>query len=66
MVAVNSNSESVAQWWEEYKANPSDQEKRNLLVEHYLPLVRYHAQKVWQRLPDGVELDDLISAGVLA
>ena len=64
MVAVNSNPESIAQWWEEYKSNPSDQDLRNRLVEHYLPLVRYHAQRVWQRLPDGVELDDLISAGV--
>ncbi|MBE6427823.1 MAG: FliA/WhiG family RNA polymerase sigma factor [Planctomycetaceae bacterium] len=64
MVAVNSNSEAVAQWWEEYKMDPQNQETRNLLVENYLPLVRYHAQKVWQRLPDGVELDDLVSAGV--
>ncbi|MDO4858756.1 MAG: FliA/WhiG family RNA polymerase sigma factor [Thermoguttaceae bacterium] len=64
MVAMNSNPEDVAKWWDDYKANPSDQDTRNLLVEHYLPLVLYHAQHVWQRLPDGVELDDLISAGV--
>lgn len=37
---------------------------RNLLIEHYLPLVRYHAERVWQRLPDEVDLDDLFSAGV--
>lgn len=64
MVAATPSPETVAQWWEEYKADVSDQNKRNRLVENYLPLVRYHAQKVWMRLPDGVDLDDLTSAGV--
>lgn len=64
MVAASPSPETVAQWWEEYKADVSDQNKRNRLVENYLPLVRYHAQKVWMRLPDGVDLDDLTSAGV--
>jgi RNA polymerase sigma factor for flagellar operon FliA len=49
--------------WQEYRANPSI-ELRNKLVEHYLPLVRYNAERIWARLPDGVELDDLISAGI--
>ena len=29
-----------------------------------MPLVKYNAERIWQRLPDGVDLDDLISAGV--
>src|SRR3981081_3364608 len=29
-----------------------------------LPLVRYNAERVWSKLPDGVDLDDLISAGI--
>ena len=29
-----------------------------------MPLVRYNGERIWQRLPDGVELDDLISAGI--
>jgi len=33
-------------------------------MENYLPMVKYHAERVWARLPDGVELDDLISAGI--
>ena len=37
---------------------------RNRLVENYLPLVKYNGERIWSRLPDGVELDDLISAGV--
>ena len=30
----------------------------------YLPLVKYNGERIWARLPEGVELDDLISAGV--
>ena len=30
----------------------------------YLPLVKYNGERIWSRLPEGVELDDLISAGV--
>ncbi|MDO4559064.1 MAG: FliA/WhiG family RNA polymerase sigma factor [Planctomycetia bacterium] len=57
-------SRGVEQIWIDYRKDPSDQELRNRLVETYLPLVRYNAERIWQRLPDGVELDDLISAGV--
>ncbi len=50
--------------WKRLKADPENQECRNLLVEHYLPLVKYNGERIWARLPEGVELDDLISAGV--
>jgi RNA polymerase sigma factor for flagellar operon FliA len=50
--------------WKKFKADPESQELRNLLVEHYLPLVKYNGERIWARLPDGVELDDLISAGI--
>lgn len=36
----------------------------NRLVERYMPLVKYNGERVWSRLPEGIELDDLISAGV--
>jgi len=36
---------------------------RNLLLEHYMYLVRYAADRLSSKLPDKVELDDLISAG---
>ena len=49
--------------WQEYRARPT-LELRNRLVERYLPLVKYNGERIWSRLPDGVELDDLISAGV--
>src|SRR5258708_5464735 len=54
----------VPQLWRDYRANPNSVELRNQLVELYLPLVKYNAERIWARLPDGVDLDDLISAGV--
>jgi len=55
----------IAQVWREYKdAKSKPVELRNQLVEHYLPLVKYNAERIWARLPDGVDLDDLISAGI--
>jgi len=36
---------------------------RNLLLEHYIYLVKYAADRLNSKLPDKVELDDLISAG---
>ena len=56
--------EDVEQLWIEYKKDMSNQELRNRLVEMYLPLVKYNGERIWARLPEGVELDDLISAGV--
>ncbi len=56
--------EDVAQIWQSFKADPENQEMRNRLVEMYLPLVKYNGERIWARLPEGVELDDLISAGV--
>jgi len=40
-----------------------DDRFRNLLLEHYRNLVRYCAERLHSKLPDKVELDDLISAG---
>jgi RNA polymerase sigma factor for flagellar operon FliA len=53
----------VDQVWETFKADPARRDLRNRLVETYLPLVRFNAERVWSRLPDAVDLDDLISAG---
>src|SRR2546429_1595097 len=53
----------VPQLWRDYRSVPTV-ELRNQLVERYLPLVKYNAERIWSRLPEGVELDDLISAGV--
>ncbi len=57
-------TEDIAEIWKSYKQDQSNQELRNLLIERYLPLVRYNAERVWAKLPEGVDLNDLISAGV--
>jgi len=56
--------DDIEQVWREYKLDPNNKELRNRLVENYLPLVKYNGERIWARLPEGVELDDLISAGV--
>lgn len=40
------------------------EECRNFLMEHYLPLVRYNAERIYTRLPDEVDIEDLMSAGL--
>ena len=50
--------------WLQFTKDPESQQLRNELMEHYMPLVKYSAERLWARLPDGVELDDLISAGI--
>jgi len=63
-MATTVSTEDVTQLWEAFKADPSNQSFRNRLVELYLPLVKYNGERIWSRLPEGVELDDLVSAGV--
>src|SRR5580658_2222908 len=57
-------TEDIAEVWKSYKQDQSNQELRNVLIERFLPLVRYNAERVWAKLPEGVDLNDLISAGV--
>jgi RNA polymerase sigma factor FliA len=54
----------IAEVWAQYRLTPDSEPLRNKLVEHYLPLVKYNGERIWSRLPDGVELDDLVSAGI--
>src|ERR1051326_3463521 len=49
--------------WIDYKKTKT-QALRNVLMEHYLHLVRYNAERIHVKLPDEVELDDLMSAGI--
>ncbi|MGI9456011.1 MAG: FliA/WhiG family RNA polymerase sigma factor [Aeoliella sp.] len=63
-IATAASKEEIAEVWVEFKADMSNRMLRNRLVENYLPLVKYNGERIWSRLPDGVDLDDLISAGV--
>ena len=53
----------VKQVWIEYKKTKTEK-LRNMLMENYLHLVRYNAERIHVKLPDEVELDDLMSAGI--
>nr|WP_315861471.1 FliA/WhiG family RNA polymerase sigma factor [Stieleria tagensis] len=68
MPAAVSTDEEILEVWKQFKLTEKDADNyeplRNRLVERYMPLVRYNGERIWQRLPDGVELDDLISAGI--
>lgn len=57
-------SEDILETWIDFKKDQSDQMLRNRLMERYLPLVKYNAERVWAKLPEGVDLNDLMSAGV--
>jgi RNA polymerase sigma factor FliA len=50
--------------WERYRER-GDLEARRLLLDQHLGLVHHIARQIAERVPDGVELDDLISAGTL-
>jgi len=41
-----------------------DKQYRNQLLEYYRPIVKYTAERLHAKLPDKVEVDDLISAGI--
>lgn len=50
-----------------YKDDPRKltPEQKNQLISEYAPLIKFIAQKIAVRLPSNIELDDLISAGVI-
>ena len=64
MATSVAKADDIVEVWNKYKPDCTDKDLRNILMERYFPLVKYNGERIWQRLPDGVELDDLISAGV--
>lgn len=50
-----------------YKEDPKklSQKQKDDLIREYSPLIKFVAQKIAARLPSNIELDDLISAGVI-
>ncbi|HLQ36888.1 MAG TPA: FliA/WhiG family RNA polymerase sigma factor [Planctomycetota bacterium] len=48
--------------WKTFKRT-RDENLRNILIEHHMPLVRMIAERLLQTLPKSIELDDLSSAG---
>jgi len=60
---VTLTEEELEETWQEYRRTGSD-EVRNVLIEHYLPIVKINSERLAAKLPDEVERDDLISAGI--
>jgi RNA polymerase sigma factor for flagellar operon FliA len=58
-----SQQPDINQVWERFHKT-RDEQHRNLLMEHYRYLVRYTAERLHTKLPEKVEVDDLISAGI--
>lgn len=57
------NLANIDEVWRDYKQG-GDKGLRNILIENYLPLVRYIAERLLAKLPQNIELDDLMSAGI--
>lgn len=49
--------------WKKYQKEPSEP-MRNFLMEKFLHLVRFNAERIHARLPDEVDVEDLMSAGL--
>ena len=62
-VNCRTDREDLVGVWIEYK-NSADERCRNILMEAYLHLVRFNAERVYAKLPNEVDVDDLISAGI--
>src|SRR3982751_3691092 len=64
---MSNTNNSVNTLLKKYKEEPNkltSQQKDKLIME-YAPLIRFIAQKIAVRLPSNIELDDLISSGVI-
>ncbi len=53
----------VEDLWREF-AKTHDESIRNYFMIRFLPLVRYNAERIYTRLPDEVDIEDLMSVGV--
>jgi RNA polymerase sigma factor for flagellar operon FliA len=59
----NQQQPDIQKVWDQFHKTRAH-EQRNTLMKHYMYLVKYTAERLYTKLPDKVELDDLISAGV--
>lgn len=60
----NNGSNSLLRKYKEEPSKLTPQQKDKLIME-YAPLIKFIAQKIAVRLPSNIELDDLISSGVI-
>lgn len=63
LVECDPASMEIRDVWLEYQKTKTLR-LRNFLMENFLHLVRYNAERIHARLPDEVDIDDLMQAGV--
>lgn len=63
MLSEVKSPKNIEALWREYQKS-RDRKLRNVLMERFLPIVKYNAERIGAKLPDEVENDDLISAGI--
>ena len=61
---MTANNNSLLRKYKEEPNKLTSQQKDKLIME-YAPLIKFIAQKIAVRLPSNIELDDLISSGVI-
>ena len=62
---MGSLNESTEKLWKVYIRNHNSQKTKEKLILNYLPLVKYIAGRVAIRLPSHIDINDLISSGVI-
>ena len=62
-VSTVKDDRSIQQVWIEYKKTGTEA-LRNVLLENFLSLVKYNAERIHSKLPDEVDVEDLMSAGI--
>ncbi len=60
---TETDTADIQRVWRDFKRT-GDEELRNVLIQKYLPLVKYIAERLLAKLPQNSELDDLTSAGI--
>jgi RNA polymerase sigma factor FliA len=66
-MAKNTGSSNASALLQKYKEEPTklSSKQKDALIMEYAPLIKFIAQKIAVRLPSHIELDDLISSGVI-
>ena len=57
------NKSDIREIWVKYKKT-KERATRNFLMERFLHIVKYNAERIAAKLPDEIENDDLMSAGI--
>src|SRR5512134_847093 len=51
--------------FERYEAPPPRASDRDAVVDEFIPTIKYHAARIKMRVPPNIEMDDLVSSGIV-